>query len=270
MTPLDAPAPTPRHTHTSTNLDRKGSVPLPSFPHPPPSFPRTREPRGSRGPLPANHHLPSPSPPPNVRRPSNPAIRPWRLRRDGYTLPPCLTRPPPATPCRTQPAGSPKEARIARKAVRRTPKTVRVGQNESYLRRTASKLIRFPKKKTLEFNQIAGVPLVLRAIPAKAGIQGEAPGWRGLLHPPNLALHGKLRKGLLSRELTGLRRRSRGPSPPPLCRPTIAPPTTHALPSPQHHSEARVPASRPRRLRIGGRALCPRQLQPPFRAQVTG
>ena len=74
----------------------------------------------------------------------------------------------------------------------RTPKTVRVGQDESYLRWTVSKLIRSPKKKNLEVERIAGVPLVLRGypregrplhnrhsrtstpivIPAKAGIQG--------------------------------------------------------------------------------------------------
>ena len=42
-------------------------------------------------------------------------------------------------------------------------------------------------------------------IPAKAGIQGGAPGWRGLLHPPNLALHGELRKGLRKRESRGVR-----------------------------------------------------------------
>ena len=37
-------------------------------------------------------------------------------------------------------------------------------------------------------------------IPAKAGIQGGAPGWRGLLHFHDLALHGELRKGLRRRE----------------------------------------------------------------------
>ena len=248
-----------------------------------------------------------PSPP---RRPSNPAIRPWRLRPDGYTLPSCVTRPPPASACWTQPAGSPRGAGIARKAVRRAPKTVRVGRNESYLRRAVSKLIRSPEKNS-ELNQIAGVPLVLRGhpregrplhptvIPAptppsfprkresragrrrgapptrpsrqrpatrpksnqianpmpkppprpqkqtialfalssfrkrektlnyppklniqtrppapppsphmavapataqRPGIQGGAPGWRGLLHPPNLACHGELRKGLRKRE----------------------------------------------------------------------
>ena len=106
-------------------------------------------------------------PPPQSRRASDPAIRPWRLRRDGYTLPPCVTRPPPTPACRTQPAGSPLGAGIARKAVRRTPKTVRVGQDESYLRRTVSKLIRSPKKKTLEVERIAGVPLVLRGHPRR-------------------------------------------------------------------------------------------------------
>ena len=34
----------------------------------------------------------------------------------------------------------------------------------------------------------------------RPGIQGGAPGSRGLLHPPNLALHGELRKRLPSRE----------------------------------------------------------------------
>ncbi len=102
-----------------------------------------------------------------TRRASDPAIRPWRLRRDGYTLPPCVTRPPPTPACRTQPAGSPLGAGIARKAVPRTPKTVRVGQDESYLRRTVSKLIRSPKKKTLEVERIAGVPLVLRGHPRR-------------------------------------------------------------------------------------------------------
>ena len=37
-------------------------------------------------------------------------------------------------------------------------------------------------------------------IPAKAGIQGGASGWRGLLHLHDLALHGELCKGLPSRE----------------------------------------------------------------------
>ena len=37
-------------------------------------------------------------------------------------------------------------------------------------------------------------------IPAKAGIQGGAPGWRGLLHFHDLALHRELRKGLRRRE----------------------------------------------------------------------
>ena len=32
------------------------------------------------------------------RPPATPAIRPWRLRRDGSTLSPCVTRPPPAPP----------------------------------------------------------------------------------------------------------------------------------------------------------------------------
>ena len=45
--------------------------------------------------------------------------------------------------------------------------------------------------------------LCITVIPAKAGIQGGAPGWRGLLHPPNRALHGELRKGLRERESTG-------------------------------------------------------------------
>ena len=102
-----------------------------------------------------------------TRRASDPAIRPWRLRREGYTVPPCVTRPPPTPACRTQPAGPPLGAGIARKAVRRTPQTVRVGQGESYLRRTVSKLIRSPKKKTLEVERIAGVPLVLRGHPRR-------------------------------------------------------------------------------------------------------
>ena len=37
-------------------------------------------------------------------------------------------------------------------------------------------------------------------IPAKAGIQGGASGWRGLLHFHDLALHGELCKGLRKRE----------------------------------------------------------------------
>ena len=164
--------------------------------HTQPRHPRTHPRRHPR-----THPPPPLNPPPtwpSRQRPvalataSDPAIRLWRLRRDGSTLPPCVTRPPPAPACRTQPAGSPRGAPIARKAVRRIPKTVPVGQDESYLRWTVSKLIRSPKKNNLEVERIAGVPLVLRGypregrplhnrhsptstpivIPAKAGIQG--------------------------------------------------------------------------------------------------
>ena len=88
----------------------------------PPPHPTSSSPHP---PTPSSPHPPTATPQPSPHKAvalATPAIRLWRLRRDGSTLPPCVTRPPPAPACRTQPAGPPKGAGIARKAVPPCPK----------------------------------------------------------------------------------------------------------------------------------------------------
>ena len=81
-------------------------------------------------------------------------------------------------------------------------------------------------------------PHPIAVIPAKAGIQGGAPGWRGLLHPPNPALHAELRKGLRKRES----REAGGRRPTPLTLPHMAvAPATRRLPGAASLSRPRPP-----------------------------
>ena len=85
-------------------------------------------------------------------------------------------------------------------------------------------------------------------IPAKAGIQGGAPGWRGLLHFHDLALHGELRKGLRRRESrVGL---GGGASPHP-----SSPRTSVVTPQPSPYKAVAPATPRKRESRVAARGI---------------
>ena len=127
--------------------------------------------------------------------------------------------PPPAHPPPTRPSRSDRHSRTPRRHSRESgnpgqgrgaastgeapfPLMVRLSNHE---RRTtprhdgtAPTPPSFPRRRESRGSG-AGLPPQSRRA-ATAGIQGGVPGWRGLPHPPNLAFHGALPKGLPARE----------------------------------------------------------------------